>query len=450
MASNNETKKEKEKDQASARSFQAVKGMHDVLPVDEPYWEKIEGATRGLARRYAFARIEPPVLEFAELYNKTSGDTSDVVQKEMYTLKTKGGDFLALRPEYTPGIARAYMEHGMSRMPQPQRLIAVGPIFRHERPQLGRARQFTQIDLETLGGVSDPMYDAEIISFFSDLLAELKIKSPILKLNSIGCRVCRPIYKKQLIAYYKSHDSELCEDCRARLETNPLRLLDCKEPGCEKLKADAPSILDKLCVNCSNHFKEVLEYLDEVKIPYSLDPRLVRGLDYYSRTVFEFYAPGPEEEIGAIAAGGRYDYLMETIGGHITPAVGGASGVERLIAVMRAKEIAPNGSSGGNGSGSGAASRRVFFAHAGDLSRKRAFALVKMLREKGIMISESLAKDSLGNQLKVADKEGLSLALILGQKEMYENTVILRDLTSGIQEAVPLDRLVDELKRRMK
>ena len=449
MSSNNEAKKEKEKDQAPARPFQAVKGMHDVLPVDEPYWEKIESAARGLARKYGFSRIEPPVLEFAELYNKTSGEATDVVQKEMYTLKTKGGDFLALRPEYTPGIARAYMEHGMSRLPQPQRLIAMGPIFRHERPQLGRARQFTQIDLETIGGVSDPMYDAETISFFSDLLAELKIKAPILKLNSIGCRVCRPIYKKQLIAYYKSHEAELCDDCRVRLDANPLRLLDCKEPGCEALKADAPSILDKLCITCSNHFKEVLEYLDEVKIPYDLDPRLVRGLDYYSRTVFEFYASGPEEEIGAVAAGGRYDYLMETIGGHITPAIGGASGVERLIAVMRAKEIAPNGGGPSNSNGSGAASKRVFFAHAGDLSKKRSFALVKMLREKGLMVSESLTKDSLGNQLKVADKEGIGLALILGQKEMYENTVILRDLTSGIQEAISVDRLVDELKRRL-
>ncbi len=431
----------KEKDQAPARSFQAVKGMHDVLPSDEPYWERIEGAARSIAKRYGFSRIEPPVLEFAELYNKTSGETTDVVQKEMYTLKTKGGDSLALRPEYTPGIARAYLEHGMSRMSQPQRLIAMGHIFRHERPQLGRARQFTQIDLETLGGVSDPMYDAETISFFSDLLAELKIKSPVLKLNSIGCRVCRPIYRKQLIAYYKSHESELCEDCRARIDTNPLRLLDCKEPECEKLKADAPSILDKLCVNCSNHFKEALEYLDEVKIPYELDPRLVRGLDYYSRTVFEFYASGPEGEIGALAAGGRYDYLMETIGGHITPAVGGASGIERLIAVMRAKEIPPNGNA--------VAAKRVFFAHAGDLSRKRSFALVKMLREKGIMVSESLTKDSLGNQLKVADKEGIGFALILGQKEIYENSLILRDLTSGTQEAVPVDRIVDELKRRL-
>ncbi len=434
----------KEKNKEAVRSFQAVKGMHDVLPADEPYWEKIESVVRALAKDYGFARIEPPVLEFAELYNKTSGDTSDVVQKEMYTLKTKGGDMLALRPEYTPGIARAYLEHGMSRLPQPQRLLAMGRIFRHERPQLGRARQFTQIDLETLGGVSDALYDAEIIEVMSDLLAGLKIKNPTLKLNSIGCRVCRPLYKKQLQAYYRAHEKDLCDDCRVRIDANPLRLLDCKEPGCEKLKEHAPSILDKLCINCSNHFKEVLEYLDEVKIPYELDSRLVRGLDYYSRTVFEFYADGPEAQIGAIAAGGRYDYLMETIGGHITPAVGGASGVERLIAVMRAKETAPNGAASTT-----PGSKRVFLAHAGELSKKRCFSLLRELRAKGIAVTESLAKDSLGNQLKVADKEGIGIALILGQKEIYEDTVIVRDLTSGIQEAVPVDRLADDLKRRL-
>jgi histidyl-tRNA synthetase len=453
----NENSKEKKKE--TPRTFQSVKGMHDVLPSDEPYWEKIEGTTKAIAKAHGFGRIEPPVLEFAELYNKTSGDESDVVQKEMYTLKTKGGDVLALRPEYTPGIARAYMQNGLSRAAQPQKLVAMGPIFRHERPQLGRARQFTQIDLEVLGGTSDPMYDAEVIAMFYQLLVEIKIKNPTVKLNSIGDRVCRPVYKKQLIAYYKAHEDELCEDCKRRLETNPLRLLDCKEPKCEALKENAPSFLDKLCAPCSNHFKEVLEYLDEIKIPYSLDPHLVRGLDYYSRTVFEMYAEGAEEEIGALAAGGRYDYLMETIGGHVTPAVGGASGVERLIAVMRAREVAAaegaerghrggNGSSG-NGGKAAANSKKVFLAHAGDLAKKKSFVLLQSLREKGILVAEALSKESLSAQLKVANKEGITIALILGQKEIYENSVIIRDLTNGVQEAVSLDKLVDELKRRL-
>jgi len=433
-------KKEKEKPKEVARTFQSAKGMHDVLPSDEPYWEKIESVARSLASAYGFSRIEPPVLEFAELYNKTSGEESDVVQKEMYILKTKGGDVLALRPEYTPGIARAYMQHGLSRLGQPQKLFAMGPIFRHERPQLGRMRQFTQIDFETLGGVNDPIYDAEIIALFWDMLNELKVKGSLVKINSIGCRICRPIYKKQLTSYYKNHEDQLCEDCQHRLAINPLKLLDCKEPGCVALKEKAPNFLDKLCVMCSAHFKSVLEYLDEVNIPYELDHHLVRGLDYYSRTVFEMYAEGNEAQIGALPAGGRYDYLMETIGGHLTPAVGGACGVERLIAVMRAKEIAMTGKS----------AKRVFLAHAGDQAKKKAFAVLKDLRARGFLVAESLSKESLAAQLKVADREGIALALILGQKEIYENSIIVRDLTNGLQEAVPLAKLVEEIKKRQK
>jgi histidyl-tRNA synthetase len=433
-------KQEKEKPKEVVRAFQSVKGMHDVLPSDAPYWEKIESVVQSLASSYGFSRIETPVLEFAELYNKTSGEESDVVQKEMYTLKTKGGDFLALRPEYTPGVARAYMQHGLSRLGQPQKLFAMGPIFRHERPQLGRARQFTQIDFETLGGVNDPIYDAEIIALFYDLLNELKIKNSVVKINSIGCRICRPIYKKQLAAYYKNHEKELCEDCQRRLKANPLKLLDCKEEECIKLKAKAPNFLDKLCVMCSAHFTAVLEYLDEVKIPYELDHHLVRGLDYYSRTVFEMYAEGEEAQIGALPAGGRYDYLMETIGGHLTPAVGGACGVERLIAVMRAKEIAANGKAG----------KRIFLAHAGELAKKKAFAILKDLRSRGFLVAESLSKPSLSAQLKVASKEGIGIALILGQKEIYEQSIIVRDLANGLQEAVLIEKLPDELKKRLK
>ena len=436
----NQPKQEKEKPKEVVRTFQSAKGMHDVLPSDEPYWEKIESVVKSLASVYGFSKIETPILEFAELYNKTSGEESDVVQKEMYTLKTKGGDFLALRPEYTPGIARAYMQNGLSRLGQPQKLFAMGPIFRHERPQLGRTRQFTQIDFEVLGGVNDPIYDAEIIALFWDLLNELKIKGSLVKINSIGCRICRPIYKKQLTNYYKNHEKELCEDCVRRLKVNPLKLLDCKEEECIKLKAKAPNFLDKLCVTCSAHFKFVLEYLDEVKIPYELDHHLVRGLDYYSRTVFEMYAEGDEAQIGALPAGGRYDYLMETIGGHLTPAMGGACGVERLIAVMRSKEITMPGKS----------SKRIFLAHAGDLAKKKAFAVLKDLRGKGFMVAESLSKESLKAQLKVADKEGIALALILGQKEIYENSIIVRDLTNGLQEAVSLDKLADEIKKRQK
>lgn len=430
----------KEKPKEAVRTFQAPKGMHDLLPADQPYWDRIEAVVRELARSYGFARLEPPILENAELYNKTSGDESDVVQKEMYTLRTKGGDVLALRPEYTPGMARAYLEHSLSRLGQPQKLFYFGPVFRHDRPQLGRYRQFAQIGFETLAGPNDPIYDAEIIAIYADLLAGLKIKDFTLKINSIGCRVCRPIYKKQLTNYYKNHEKQLCEDCARRLKTNPLRLLDCKEEACVKLREKAPNCLDKLCSMCTQHFKAVLEYLDEVGVVYELDNRLVRGLDYYSRTVFEIFANGKEAEIGAMVGGGRYDYLMETIGGHLTPAVGGASGVERLIAVMKSREIPLPAKN----------QKRVFLAHAGDLAKKKAFSLLKILRDQGIAVAEALAKESLAAQLKVADKEGIAVALILGQKEIYEKSIIIRDLKTGLQEAISQDKFVDEVKKRLK
>jgi histidyl-tRNA synthetase len=412
--------------------------MHDVLPADEAYWEKTLSAVRDLAHASGFGRLEPPVLEFSDLYRKTSGEESDVVEKEMYTLHTKGGDALALRPEYTPGICRAYLEHGMSRMGQPQKLFYFGPVFRHDRPQLGRYRQFAQIGFEIIGGQSDPIYDAEVITILADLLVELKIKNSTLRINSIGCRVCRPLYKKQLQNYYRNYEKEICEDCAARLKTNPLKLLDCKNPKCQPIKEKAPVFLDKLCVNCKAHFRGVLEYLEEVGVPYEIDNHLVRGLDYYNRTVFEFFADGPEAEIGALGGGGRYDYLMEMIGGHGTPALGAALGAERIIAVLQARGI----------SFASREKKKVFLAHAGSLAKKRAFALLRDLRSSGISVSESLAKESLNAQLKAADKEGADIALILGQKEIYENSVIIRDLATGLQESVLVSKLVEEVKKR--
>lgn len=308
--------KNKSKNKETPKMFQAPKGMHDVLPHDQPYWERIESVVKDAARYFNFQRIEPPILEDADLFKKTTGEDSDIVQKEMYTLRTKGGDLLALRPEYTPSICRAYLEHGLSRLGQPQKLFHFGPVFRHDRPQLGRFRQFTQFGFEILGGPNDPIYDAQVILIYNTILEDLKIKNTLLKINSIGCKVCRPLYKKQLQNYYKNHEKELCADCARRLKTNPLRLLDCKNENCEKLKSKAPNFLDKLCATCGKHFREVLEYLDELNIPYTLDNQLVRGLDYYSRTVFEIYADGVGSDVGALPAGGRYDYLMEFLGGH--------------------------------------------------------------------------------------------------------------------------------------
>jgi histidyl-tRNA synthetase len=436
----NKTKSKKGADKETPRSFRSLRGMHDVLPVDQPYWERVESVAKDLMRSYNFHRLEPPILELADVFKKTIGEETDIIEKEMYTVRTKGGDLLALRPEYTAGNARAYMEHSLSRMGQPQKLFNFGPVFRHDRPQMGRFRQFSQIGFEIIGSSNDAIYDTQIILIFQKFIEELKIKNAVLKINSIGCRICRPNYKKQLQMFYENHEKKLCKDCSRRLAHNPLRLLDCKDPECEKLKIKAPNFLDKLCIACSKHFKEVLEYLDELQISYHLDNQLVRGLDYYNRTVFEFFIDGVGSEIGALISGGRYDYLMEFLGGHLTPAVGGAAGVERLIAVMKLRDIKIQPKT----------TKRVFLAHAGDSAKKKALKLMRDLLAEGIQVAEALAKESLSAQLKSAGKEGIGIALILGQKEIYEASVILRDMRTGLQETVALTNLVEEIKKRWK
>lgn len=424
--------------EAGKQRFRAPRGMHDVLPQDQPYWEKISVLVGEIARLYNFGRLDTPILEQADLFRKTEGEESDVAAKEMYTLKTKGGDILALRPEFTPPKARAYLEHGLSRLGQPQKIWSMGPLFRHDRPQLGRLRQFTQIDFDVLGGVNDPIYDAEVILALYKIISGLKIDGVIVHINSIGCRICRPLYEKQLLEFYQSRKRNLCEDCVRRLEGKPLRLLDCKNEKCAELRADAPNFLDKICATCSAHFKEVLSYLDEVGVPYRLDHQLVRGFDYYSRTVFEFLAEGAGSEAGSLCGGGRYDYLMEMLGGHLTPAVGGSCGVERLILVMQARDVKLPPRS----------SKRVFIMHAGEAAKKKALKLITELTAEGIPISESLARDSLKAQLKAAGKEEVGLALILGQKEIHEGTVIIRDMRKGLQDSTKLDRIVEEIHKR--
>lgn len=427
----------KSKTKESQKFLRAPKGMHDVLPVDQPYWERIEKVGKELAHAYGFNRIDTPILEHVELFQRTVGEETDLVQKEMFTIPGKSGT-LVLRPEGTAPVARAYLEHNLGRAQQPQKLYYFGPMFRHENPQLGRYRQFSQFCFEIIGGPNDPLCDAQVILIFQRYLENLKIKNIVLKINSIGCRVCQPLFKRQLQNYYKHYEKELCVDCQRRLKTNPLRLLDCKVESCQPFKEKAPNFLDKICVVCSRHLKGVFEFLDELSIPYLLSNQLVRGLDYYSRTVFEFSVEGPGSEIGAILGGGRYDYLMELLGGRLTPAVGGSAGFERLIGVMKLQDVKLPART----------VKKVFFAHVGDLAKKKSLKVIEELRASGIPVIEALVKDSLKAQLKLADREGATTALIFGQKEIYEKSVILRDLESGLQESIPLDKIVAEIKKR--
>ncbi len=412
---------------------QSVKGMRDIIADRFALHAYIEEVAKNAMRAYQFTEIDVPVVEATRLYQRGSGETTDIVTKELYAFETRGGDKVSLRPEFTPGIARAYVERGMSRMGLPQRVFTAGPLFRHDKPQAGRYRQFTQVDAEIIGGTSDPVYDAQTVAAFYRVFATLKV--PVtLEINSIGDRVCRPGYRKLLVAYYEEHRKQLCEDCTRRLETNPLRLLDCKEPGCKKLRENAPKMLDKLCSPCSAHFTEVMEYLEELGIPCSLNPYLVRGLDYYNRTVFEFV-----HEIGSLAGGGRYDYLLETLGSRPTPAVGAALGVDRIADALGDRYQIP-----------GKKPKAVFVAHAGEKAKKCALALSETLISAGIPVRDALAKDSLKAQLKTADKDGLPLALIVGQKEAFDKSAIIREVRTGLQESFPISRIVEEVKRRLK
>ncbi|MDD4931323.1 MAG: histidine--tRNA ligase [Candidatus Colwellbacteria bacterium] len=423
--------------------FQTPKGMRDILPEESPYWEKARESTADIADFYGFGYIEPPVLENIDLFVRGVGMGTDIVEKEMYTLKTKGGDNLALRPEFTASMIRSFLENGMSRMPQPVKLWYFGPVFRHENPQSGRFRQFYQNGFEIIGGESDPIYDAQVIVAGVRFLEAMRIKAPLIHINSIGCRSCRAIYRKKLLDFYrkemaagKKKGKVVCRDCERRMDTNVLRLLDCKDEACVELRGRAPSILDSLCSPCRTHFKGVLELLDEIGLPYMLNPYLVRGLDYYNRTVFEFYTEG--ENI-ALGGGGRYDYLAELVGGKSTPAVGVAMGIDRIIGILKDKDIdfGPRKKD------------KVFVVHVGETAKKKAFALMEEFRKANIRALEALGKDSLQAQMKVADKEEVQIALILGQKEIYEGVVIVRDMKTGTQENVPIGKIVEEVRKRL-
>lgn len=430
------SKKSSNKEEAKSFLLQAPRGMHDILPSAWFLWNKVEEEAKGIAEFYGFQRIETPILESAELFLRGIGEETDVVRKEMYTLRAKGSGKLALRPEYTASVMRSYLQHGMHRLPQPQKLYSIGSLFRHDRPQAGRYRELHQFNLEIMGGDSDPVYDAQVMMAFYRLMEELKVKPLIIQINSIGCRICRPGYRKKLTEYYR--DQEICKDCKRRLKINPIRLLDCKKEVCQPIKAGVPNIFDSLCSPCRSHLKQVLEYLEEAGLPYVLNHLLARGLDYYSRTVFEIFL-----ETGnlALAGGGRYDYLAELLGGRSTPAVGGAMGIERVIEILQtsgATFVSRNSKS------------KVFLVHIGDEAKKKSLPLMEELRRSNISTSNVLGKDSLSSQLEAANKLGAPLALILGQKEVYEGSIIIRDMASGVQESVLLKNVVEEVKKRLK
>jgi len=423
----------------SKTKFQAPRGMRDILPEEQVYWEKIRQVIKNLARAYSFERLDTPILEEADLFVKGTGLYTDIVEKEMYNLRTKGGDKLSLRPEFTPAIMRAYLENGLSSWPHPVKLYTLGPVFRYERPQKGRYRQSWQANFEIIGQ-EDSVLDAQLIQLFFSISKELSLKNLIVQINSIGCSHCRPIYRKKLVSFYRNRKKELCSNCQKRLQQNPLRLLDCKESKCLRIIQEAPQIIDQLCEDCHNHFKNVLEFLDELSIPYILNPHLVRGLDYYTKTVFEIWPEGEEGRQIALAGGGRYDNLIKLLGGKETPAVGFAIGLDRIVNLMKARNVKISSRSRPS----------IFLIQLGDLAKKKSLKLFEDLRRAGLETASSFSRNTIKTQLKLADKTKARFALILGQKEALDETIIIKDMISGVQEAVPLDKVIKELKKKLK
>jgi len=417
---------------------QLLRGMRDILPSEQKYWRHVYRVVDGIARSYGYERIDTPILEETSLFVRSVGKQSDVVEKELFSFLDRGGENISMRPEGTASLVRAYINHGMFSMPQPVKLFYIGPMFRYERPQAGRFRQHHQFGFEVFGD-ANPVLDAEVILMPYLFYKELGVKTMI-HINSLGCPNCRPSYLNELMAYYRPKRSQLCEDCKRRLTKNPLRLLDCKEPGCVAIREGAPHIVDFLDDECKNHLMRVLEYLDELLVPYVLDPHLVRGLDYYTKTVFEVML-ADETQAGqyALGGGGRYDNLVEQLGGRPTPACGFGIGIERAILQMKNQNIDPTDDFKPD----------IFLAQLGDTARRKAFLLFEELRGVGIKIAATFSKNALKAQLETANRLGAKYTLIIGQKEVLDGTVLIRDMESGMQEIVDYNKAASDMRKKL-
>jgi histidyl-tRNA synthetase len=419
-------------------TFTTPKGLRDIRNEDYYLFQGFFEKAQEVAIYYGFQPIETPILEHEELFTTSVGVGTDIVDKEMYTLRTKGGDHLALRPEHTAGTMRAYIEHGMQNLPQPVLLYSYGPVFRHDNPQKGRYRQFYQFDMDALGSEKS-ILDAVVIRGAMTILQEAGAENLSVDINSIGDKECRASYIRELTNYYKKHIDELGAIDKERLKNNPLRILDSKDPKTKEINEGAPEAIASLCSGCKRHFKEVLEYLEQMGIPYRLNKCLVRGLSYYTRTVFEIIEENSTEG-GApitIAGGGRYDYLGKQIGSKKDiPAVGVSFGVDRIIEMPWYKKLSPRILK----------KPKMYFIQLGFEAKLKSLNVIEILRKAHIPIAQALSKDSLSQQLAIAEKMNIPYAIIFGQKEALEDAVIVRDMQTRSQETVPLKKLLEYLK----
>lgn len=410
-------------------SIQAIKGVKDVLPADMVLWHHIEAVARGLFEEYGFSEIRVPVFEYTELFARSIGASTDIVEKEMYTFEDRDGRKITLRPEGTAGVVRAFVEHKMYAEAPLTKLYYTGPMFRHERPQKGRYRQFYQIGVEALG-IDHPHVDIEVLDMLHSLFARLGIAGLTLQINSLGDAACRDGYRDALKQYLAAKLPSLCTDCQRRYETNPLRVLDCKVDA-DKFK-DSPIMLDHLCDPCKEHFATVETGLKKLGVPFEVNPRLVRGLDYYTRTTFEMVM-GHEGAQNTVAAGGRYDGLVQEIGGPATPGIGFALGVERAVSLMDASRLQPS-------------RPQVFIAALGQEAVSVVLPLIHDLRQGGVRVDTDYTGASLKSQMKKADKSGAAYTLIVGEQELQTQTGILRNMLTKEQRPVALSALVNEIK----
>ncbi|HXH12621.1 MAG TPA: histidine--tRNA ligase [Alphaproteobacteria bacterium] len=415
--------------------IKAVRGVKDILPGDVEKWQFVERTARQIFERYGYAEIKVPIFEQTSLFARSIGEATDIVEKEMYSFEDQGGEKLTLRPEATAGICRAYVEHKLYQQPGFVKFYCIGPMFRYERPQAGRFRQFYQIDVEAIGEAS-PVVDAEVLAMLVAFLRSLGLQQLELRLNSLGDAVCRPRYREALLAFIQQHLTELCVECQRRSERNPLRVLDCKKEDCRRVMREAPRTVDFLCKSCRQHFETVGRLLAGVGISYVLDPKLVRGLDYYTRTTFEVLAEG----IGAqnsVTGGGRYDGLIEEIGGPPTPGIGFAIGFERLVTVLEQQGLA-------------VAEPRphVFVAPLGEAALPAAFTLVEQLRQAGLRAEIGYDEKSLRSQLRRANKLGAAFTLLLGERELATGKVAVKDMQGGAQEELALDAVAGYLRHK--
>jgi len=413
--------------------FQTARGTQDILPAEQPYWRFIEKAIAEITRLYGYQRIDTPIFEDTGLF-KRAGEYTDMVQKEMYTFDDLGGNSLTLKPEGTPAVCRAYVQHGMQNLPQPVKLYYISPTFRYERPQAGRYRQHYQFGCEAIGD-DDPALDAEVIDMAWRFYKSVGLARISLQINSIGCKVCRPLYLESLKKYYRQYEGSLCADCKNRLEKNPLRLLDCKQTSCQSLAEKAPHGIDALCPDCAAHFEKLKKFLGILEIPFQTNHRLVRGLDYYTRTVFEIQ---PEEEGGqsTIGGGGRYDGLIEEVGGKPTPGIGFATGIERIILNLKKENI----------SVPGAPPLQAYVAYMGQAAGDTAFKVTADLRQAGVSVIAATGSKSLKAQLRQANTLGTVYAVIIGEDEVKAGTATLRRMAGAVQETVPMGELLQRLK----